>query len=261
MAETTGISWAQSTFNIVWGCEEIPHDPCCTHCYARDFSKRLGMDLWGKTKPRKEMSEHYWNDPVRWNRKAEAEGRRHRVFCSSMADVFEDHPDLVAARERLWKVIAVTPALDWMLLTKRPENMNRFAPQEWASGWPSNVWAGTTVGTQEWAQKRCPILREVPARVRWLSVEPLFEALDLGPWMDWISWVIVGGESGRRGARIMEPEWVTSLIRQCGDHKVPFFFKQKGTVLSRRMGCKAEKGDDPAEWPEEFKIQEFPKVA
>jgi protein gp37 len=260
MAEKTGISWAQSTFNVVWGCTEVPHDPCCTHCYARDFSKRLGKDLWGKDKPRQQMSEHYWNDPIRWNRKAQKEGRRHRVFCSSMADVFEDHPDLIEPRRRLWKVISETPALDWMLLTKRPEKMTEFAPDEWKNGWPSNVWAGTTVGTQEWAQKRCPIITKIPAKIRWLSVEPLFGPMDLTPWLDQISWVIVGGESGN-GARVMKREWVTSLIEQCRKFNVAFFFKQKGVVLSRLMGCKAEKGDDPSEWPEDLRIQEFPQVA
>lgn len=276
MAETTGISWAQSTFNIVWGCTEVPHDPCCTHCYAREFSKRLGKDLWGANKPRQQMGEHYWNDPLRWDRKAAKEGRRHRVFCSSMADVFEDHPDLVAPRERLWDVIAKTPHLDWMLLTKRPQNMKAMAPASWAAGWPENVWAGTTVGTQEWADKRCPILEQVPAKIRWLSVEPMFGPIDLskhfenghesgGPagWVDDpspISWVICGGESGR-GARPMQASWVTDLLGQCRRYGVSFFFKQKGVVMAKEMGCKAEKGDDPSEWPDEFKVQEFPQVA
>jgi protein gp37 len=285
MAETTGISWAQSTFNIVWGCHEVPHDPACTHCYAREFSKRIGKDLWGKSKPRQRMSEHYWNDPLRWNKKASESGVRRRVFCSSMADVFEDHPDLTAPRERLWKLIDRTPFLDWMLLTKRPENMQAMTPPSWASGWPTNVWAGATAATQEWADKRCPILAEVPARVRWLSVEPMFGPIDLTkhfgaalvaqsgePFVDnkgpaipmrvvesapLIHWVIVGGESGH-GARPMKAEWVRSMIQQCKEHKVAFFFKQKGTVMAREMGCEAAKGDDPVEWPEEFKVQEFP---
>lgn len=271
MAETTGISWAHSTFNIVWGCVEVSHDPCCTHCYAREWSKRLGKDLWGKAKHRQQMSEHYWNEPIRWNRKAVKEGRRHRVFCSSMADVFEDHPDLIEPRKRLWDMVAKTPNLDWMLLTKRPENMKVMAPASWASVWPNNVWAGATVGTQEWADKRCPILLEVPAKVRWLSIEPMFGPMDLRKYFQMadptglregspFSWAIVGGESGH-GARPMKTEWVLDLLRQCRDHDVKFFFKQKGVVLARVLGCRAEKGDDPEEWPDELRVQEFPKVA
>jgi protein gp37 len=273
MGKITGISWTNSTFNIVWGCHEVPHDPACTHCYARDFAKRLGKDLWGKSKPRQQMGEHYWNEPLRWDRKAAAAGIRHKVFCSSMADVFEDHPALVAPRERLWKLIERTPNLIWQLLTKRPENMKTMVPASWRHCWPTNIWAGTTVANQEWADKRCPILAEIPAQVRWLSVEPMFGPMDLKEHFEaghegtagWIedpspfSWVVVGGESGN-GARPMKREWVTDLLAQCREYKVPFFFKQKGNVMAKEMGCEAAKGDDPSEWPEEFKVQEFPEV-
>lgn len=273
MGKITGIGWTNSTFNIVHGCVEIPHDPACTHCYAREFSKRLGKDLWGKTKPRQQMGEHYWNDPLRWDRKAAAAGIRHKVFCSSMADVFEDHPDLVAPREQLWKLIERTPNLIWQLLTKRPENMKGMVPASWRHCWPTNIWAGTTVANQEWADKRCPILAEIPARVRWLSVEPMFGPMDLSKHFEaghesggpagWIqdpspfTWTVVGGESGN-GARPMKREWVTDLLAQCRKYKVAFFFKQKGNVMAKEMGCKDAKGADPSEFPEEFRVQEFP---
>jgi protein gp37 len=191
-----------------------------------------------------------------------------------MADVFEDHKDLVEPRKRLWEVIAKTPNLDWMLLTKRPENMVAMGPEAWAKRWPDNVWAGTTAATQEWADKRCPILAQVPAKIRWLSVEPMLGPMNLAKYFDegydgyegWvhtgslIQWVIVGGESGRH-ARLMEASWALDLLKQCRRYDVSFFFKQQGDVLARVMGARRGKGDDPTEWPEEFKIQEFPRVA
>jgi len=152
-------------------------------------------------------------------------GTRMRVFCASMADVFEDNTSIEGERQRLWQVIAETPMLDWLLLTKRPENMRRFAP--WTNEWPLNVWAMTSVENEEQAHKRIPILLEVPAIVRGLSVEPLIGPVDLTLWLNDIQWVIVGGESGL-GARPMQPDWVRSIRDQCQRADVPFFFKQWG---------------------------------
>jgi protein gp37 len=142
-----------------------------------------------------------------------------------MADVFEDHPSVREARNRLWDVIEETPMLDWLLLTKRPENMLRLSP--WQSIWPENVWAMTSVENQEQAEKRIPILARVPSVIRGLSVEPLIGPVDLRPWIKEVHWVIVGGESGAK-ARPMNPEWVYEIKRQCTEAEVPFFFKQWG---------------------------------
>jgi protein gp37 len=148
-----------------------------------------------------------------------------RVFCASMADVFEDNRSVESERMKLWSLIAETPMLDWLLLTKRPENMVRFAP--WKDPWPANVWAMTSVENQEQAVKRIPALTYVPAVVRGLSVEPLIGCVDLNPWLDKVHWVIVGGESGRE-ARPMNPAWVLHVRDQCIKANVPFFFKQWG---------------------------------
>ncbi len=256
MGETTGISWADSTFNIVWGCLEV--SPACDHCYARSVAERWGFDIWGKDKPRRQMSEHYWNDPIRWNRAAEKSGVRRRVFCSSMADVFEDHADVATARERLWPLIAKTPMLDWMLLTKRPALMTKFAPKAWADGWPSNVWAGTTAENQEFFDKRWPILKKVPAKIKWISAEPLLSDI-VGDYTG-ISWMIVGGESGA-GARRMAPEWANNILVRCTSSGTKYFMKQKGSVLAAELGCKDKVGKDPSEWPLWMQVQEFPDAA
>lgn len=240
MGENTAIEWAHHTFNPWWGCARV--SPACERCYAETFAERFPRTrgLWGARAPRKVASEKVWNDPIRWNREAEAAGERRRVFCASMADVFEDRRDLDDARDRLFDLIHATPGLDWLLLTKRPERVRLLVPQSWLLGFPENVWIGTTVEDQARADERIPHLLELPAKVRFLSCEPLLGAVDLDlvanpsvsttTWDDHergISWVIVGGESGR-GARPMHPSWATSLRDQCREAGVPFFFKQWG---------------------------------
>lgn len=238
----------------------MAHDGACTHCYAREFSKRLGNDLWGKDKPRKMQTEHYWNEPLRWDRAAAKAGVRARVFCASMSDVFEGRSDLDQHRARLWKLIEATPNLDWLLLSKRPENMIAMTPESWRGGWPKNVWAGTTTATQEWLEKRMPYLAVVPSGVLWLSVEPMLGPVKLGPWAEYVNWCIVGGESGH-GARLMKPEWARDLLAECRVHGIAYHFKQKGEALARLLGCKDKAGKDASEWPAEFRVQEYPVFA
>lgn len=158
---------------------------------------------------------------------------RARVFCASMADVFEDRRDLDRHRERLWRIIGETPDLDWLLLTKRPENVGRLAP--WTDEWPLNVWLGATAENQRWLDKRMPILSSLGARTLFLSCEPLLGPIDLSRWSQGahpglnrrIDWVIGGGESGYQ-ARPMNPDWVRSLRDQCVKDGIRFHFKQWG---------------------------------
>jgi protein gp37 len=164
---------------------------------------------------------------VKWNAEAKRLGVRARVFCASMSDVFEPRTDLDLWREKLWRLIEMTPDLDWLLLTKRPGHIKKVYP--WAHQPRENVWLGTTAENQRWADRRIERLLTVDAKVRFLSCEPLLSAIDLRPWLKeaQIHWVIAGGESGGQ-ARPTHPNWIRSLRDQCATHKVPFHFKQWG---------------------------------
>lgn len=231
MARDSRIEWTQHTFNPWWGCTKV--SPGCKHCYAETWAKRVGQDVWGPKASRRDLTDSYWRQPFAWNAEAAGSKDRPRVFCASMADVFEDRRDLDAKRLRLWKLIEATPNLSWLLLTKRPENVARLAP--WSLDWPDNVWLGATAENQLWLDKRLPFLLSNPARVRFLSCEPLLGPIDLSACAGEaaakggrkIHWVIGGGESGHH-ARPMHPEWITSLRDQCVSAGIRFHFKQWG---------------------------------
>jgi protein gp37 len=143
-----------------------------------------------------------------------------------MADVFEDRPEVELERARLWQLIEATPNLDWLLLTKRPENISSMAP--WEEQWPRNIWLGTTVESQEYAEERLPILADLKAPVKFISAEPLLGPLDVRAWLGrGLDWVITGGETGPN-ARVTDPNWFQSLMMQCRNAAVPFHFKQWG---------------------------------
>jgi protein gp37 len=301
MGETTKIAWCDHTFNAWWGCTKVSAG--CQKCYADTFSKRVGYGdrlptIWGADAERRTFGEKHWREPLKWNAAAAKAGKRARVFCSSMADVFEDRRDLDSERAKLWPLIGETPWLDWQLLTKRPENMVELAPASWRAGWPANVWAGTTVEDQERAEKRIPILADVPARVRFLSCEPLLGAVDLRRAMwpvhaQWparfdspeaaraagaevtyhrqalvsaharfVDWVIIGGESGP-GARPFHLEWARQILRDCQRSGTAAFMKQMGNRAIGVDGGRVSfpgKGDDPSEWPASLRMQEFPTM-
>lgn len=224
-------SWIEGeTFNPWWGCLKVSEE--CQKCYAEGIAKHYGKNVWGPAAntERWTFGEKHWQEPFKWNRQAEKQGHRHSVFCASMADVYEDHPQVTNEREKLWRVIEQTPWLNWLLLTKRPENILKMSP--WIGQWPDNVWIGTSVGLQKRAEERIPCLLEVPAVVRFLSCEPLLGPVDLMPWISQLQWIITGGESGTN-ARPMNMEWARSLRDQClsarlQGYQVPFFFKQVG---------------------------------
>lgn len=177
-----------------------------------------------------------WKKPIKWNKEAEERGIRYRVFCASLADVFDNQVPK-GWRADLFNLIAETPNLDWLLLTKRPQNIKKLWPWEWSAPWP-NIWLGTTVENQEEAERRIPHLIDVPASVRFLSCEPLLGPLALRPRDDFsdsghgkawlgtgIQWVIAGGESGP-GFRPVDPDWFRGIRDQCAAAGVPFLFKQ-----------------------------------
>lgn len=214
------------TFNPWWGCNKVSEE--CFRCYAKDIAHHYKHEVWGPARKtdRRLFGDHHWAEPLTWNRQAEQQGHRRNVFCASMADVFELHPMIDESRARLWKLIEATPWLNWLLLTKRPENIMTLAP--WGtSAWADNIWVGTSVGLQKRADERIPKLLEVPAAVRFLSCEPLLGPLDLSPWVNQLQWVICGGESGS-GFRPLNLDWARTLRQQCQDTNTPFFFKQHG---------------------------------
>lgn len=246
MGENTKIEWAHHTFNPWIGCQKV--GPGCDHCYAEKerATTMLGVK-WGPHEPRHRTSIANWRKPLAWDREAARKGIRYRVFCASLADVF-DNAVPVQWRMDLFNLIHATPHLDWMLLTKRIGNV---APMSTRDGFmfemiATRCWLGITVVNQEEADRDIPKLLAVPAARRFLSMEPLLGAVNLtrtmlngGPFdslrggpvsaCDWprIDWVIVGGESGPH-ARPMHPAWVRGLRDQCAAAVVPFLFKQWG---------------------------------
>lgn len=231
MAKDSKIEWTHHTFNPWWGCTKV--SPGCKHCYAETWARRIGQEVWGPKATRRMLTASYWKQPFAWNEDAGRRNVRERVFCASMADVFEDRRELDDRRAELWSIIERTPNLDWLLLTKRPQNVARMAP--WTDAWPTNVWLGATAENQRWLDKRMPYLTATNARVLFLSCEPLLGPLDLSRWVEGaragahrgIDWVIGGGESGHH-SRPMHPEWITGLRDQCMAADINFHFKQWG---------------------------------
>ena len=223
MAENSGIEWTHHTFNPWIGCQKV--SPACDHCYAEAWDARFKGERWGPHAVR--TSTKTWGNPIKWNREVSAKGERARVFCASLADVFDNHRSIHPEwRRELWKLIEETPNLDWLLLTKRPQNVPGMVPYRWITdGYPENVWLGTTVENQTEANRRVPRLAEIPARVRFLSCEPLLGPVAIRAWLPKLHWVITGGESGTK-FRAANPEWFRSLRDQCREYGVPFLFKQ-----------------------------------
>lgn len=281
MGEDTKIQWCHHTFNPWMGCTRV--SPACDACYADAGSKRFAaqhkLKLWDDGSVRHITSDAYWKQPLAWDRKAGRENVRRRVFCASFADVFEDREELRKPRERLAQLIERTPNLDWMLLTKRPENMIRFAEPFWPRTWPLNVWAGTTVEDQKRADERLPRLLDVPACIRFVSVEPLLHVVDLRAYLGGLSLVIVGGESGPH-ARPFDIECARIIREQCAETKTSFFMKQFGSKPIRHwprqafpfeptkwhaqamdiLRLKDPKGGDMSEWPVDLRVRQMPEV-
>jgi len=241
--ENSAIEWTTHTFNPWVGCSKC--SPGCENCYAKaQESDRFGRVVWGRTGTRRRTTATCWKQPLKWNRQAEISGIRPRIFCASLADVFElyrgvgtaDRPiNLDQWRKDLFDLIENTPNLDWLLLSKRAA----FACEYLQNRCLANVWAGVSVEDQAAAETRIPYLCRTPAAIRFLSCEPLLGPLNLQPYLKDIQWVIVGGESGTK-ARPMDPEWVKSIQDQCNLNKTPFFFKQWGGKNKKAAGRELE---------------------
>lgn len=264
MADRTAIEWCDATFNPWIGCTAI--SPACDHCYAQaDMDHRRHRVRWGAGQPRSRTSTDYWKKPIRWNaqrfwecsacgmrgddagfRRAghplpayptpttrapvpcyeTVEHARRRVFCASLADVFDNEVD-PGWRADLFDLIAATPNLDWLLLTKRIGNVAAMVPGTWRPRYPLNVWLGGTIANRKEMLRDAPKLQATPASVRFWSVEPMLDDLGKIPSDLFPDWVIAGGESGP-AARPLSPDWVRALRDQCAAAVVPFLFKQWG---------------------------------
>ena len=261
MGDKTGVGWTDHTYNQWWGCEKV--SPACRICYAKDQADDYGRTgLWGpgSITHRRIMAISTQEKPYVWNRHAIKTGIVEKVFTGSMGDICEPHPDVVNARKKLITIIKETTMLRWQLLTKRPENFNRFFP--WQK-WPSHVGAGCSVENQKYADERIPYLLEVPAAYHFLSVEPLLGPVDLTPYLYDLDWIIIGGESDwlseKDDAREMKLEWVTDIMEQCkAVGGIPIFMKQMGSAWAREHKAVNQKGEDMREWPKKFQIQQLP---
>ena len=267
MGEESSIAWTDATANFWMGCQRV--SPGCEHCYAETLvTTRMRLPVWGPPKTtERHRTKSAWVDVPRWNRAAKRDGVRRKVFVSSLADVFEDHPAVAPWRMEALHLLERCRNLDVQLLTKRPQNIMRMVPAHWRAAWPDHIWIGTTVEDQRRVEERIPHLLGVPARVRFLSCEPLLESVDLtrldiftndrwpkslpnepatyydvlsgrGLRPSWtgvsietagpsVSWVIVGGESGA-SARPFDLAWARSIVSQCREAEVPCFVKQMG---------------------------------
>jgi protein gp37 len=231
MADITEISWTDSTFNPWIGCTKV--SPGCDHCYAEALAARYGWARWGKH-PRYRTSAANWDKPRAWNadgpRFLRLHGHRRRVFCASLADVFDNRTPK-EWRAELFALIHATGELDWQILTKRPQNIAKMLPADWAYGYP-HVWLGTTTEDEKHYRMRWPVLSKIPAARRFISYEPAVGQLGNLAITDTLpDWIICGGESGP-GARIMNPQWARELRDQCITLGVAFFHKQWGTYKS-----------------------------
>ena len=246
MSARTAIAWTDHTHNPWIGCTRI--SPGCDNCYAAaewGEGGRFSRVVWGGERSRTKKQ----NDPVKWDRDAAAAGVRRRVFCASLADVFDNQvPE--DWRADLWALIARCRNLDWLLLTKRPQNIGKMLPPDWGDGWP-HVWLGCTAENQEEADRRLPILLRVPAVVHFASVEPQLEAVDLRQYLAaGLDWVIVGGESGS-GCRPFNPDWARVLRDQCRTADTAFFMKQ--------LGGNRDKRDRITDLPLDLRVREWPR--
>lgn len=302
MATTTSIEWCDHTFNAWRGCTKVA--PECRECYAETMSKRNpnALGIWSDKGKRVVAAESYWRLPIQWNAAAKRDGVRRTVFSLSLADAFEDwigpmmsagkspivlgkdyrastgeadRLTMIDVRRRLFRLIDETPFLDWLLLTKRPQNIGlmwtpvqRGDVEDHVDPRRSNVWLGTTAGTQETANENVPHLLKCEDLCRFLfvSAEPLlgevdfrmipcpieldregaqyYDALDgrsywrtgdpgvSGPSLDWM---IVGGESGSKDSRPMNPDWARKIRDDCAATKTPFLFKQWGDFAPRTV--------------------------
>jgi len=260
------INWTTHTFNCWEGCTKV--SPGCANCYAKKRDDRQMIEPvshWGSGAPRRMTSDSYWKQPLAWDRKAAKAETRPRIFSGSLCDWADDEAP-AGQRSRLWGLIRQTPHLDWLLLTKRASNIEKYLPPDWNTGY-ANVWLGVTCENKQHGLPRLEALREIPATVHFLSCEPLLE--DLGEMsLEGIEWVIVGGETGSN-ARSMDVAWAEGIVEQCRKQGVHVWMKQLGKSPARNSelltvpGAKGTNAENINQWPDDIRalqIRELPVV-
>ena len=235
MGKRTPIGWCDDTFNPWMGCQSV--SPGCDNCYAEALVKRYGHADWGPHAERKRTAASTWAQPIRWNLASRLSKRPALVFCSSLADVF-DNKAPPGALDDLWRLIEKTPWLVWLLLTKRPQRIKQSLPGNWhrpanrfigksGDGVPHNVWLGISAENQTEYDRRWPILADIPCRRRFVSYEPALGPLDILKFQTRPDWLIWGGESGP-DSRPMQAKWALDITSQCERASIPVFGKQWG---------------------------------
>ncbi len=235
MAIESGISWTDATYNPWIGCTKV--SPACDHCYAeRDNAHRKWVEGWGLGVPRRRTKT--FRDPIKWNKEAERTGIRTRVFCASLADVFDNEvpPEW---RDELWVLIRQTPHLRWMLVTKRIGNAAKMLPIDFSAKTYPHVGLMSTLENQEVWNRDYRKLKAIDAAWHGVSAEPLLGPIDMGPMVYHhgpIDWMITGGESGKE-FRALDMDWVRSIRDQCATHGITFHHKQNGGITGKVAGC------------------------
>lgn len=251
MGEKTGISWTDHTFNGWTVCTEV--SPGCDNCYARTLAKnRMGLG-WGAGVPR-HLFKGTWNNPLKWNEMARRENKKHKVFAMSLAD-WADSEVPKEWRDRFWKLVKDTPWLEWQLLTKRHISRD-IMPEDWGFGYP-NVWLGVSVESKGYEYRVADLIK-IPAKIHWVSAEPLLEDLDwAGMSYLGIDWFVVGGESDQsHKAREFRVDWASNALRECHVFNSKVFVKQLGS--NSGLDLKDRHGANINEFPIDLRVQEFP---
>jgi protein gp37 len=227
MGEQSAISWTDATYNPWIGCTRV--SPACDNCYAaRDNERRHWIDGWGSGVARRRTKTA--KDVLRWNREAETTGRPLRVFCASLADVFDNEVEQLW-RDDLWQLLRITPHLRWILLTKRIGNAPKMLPADWPF---ANAGLMATLENQPVWDRDFHKLMAIPAAWHGVSAEPLLGRIDIGDARP--DWIITGGESGPH-FRPLDIDAVRFLRDQCARNGVTFHHKQNGGTRGKDAGC------------------------
>lgn len=277
MAQQSKIQWTDATWNIARGCTKVDAD--CKFCYM--YRQSLNSTRYVPNQVIRTKT--VFNLPLKLEYPS-------KIFTSSLTDFF--HEDIDSYRDEAWEIIRKCPQHTFQILTKRPERINQCLPEDWGQGW-DNVWLGTSVGSQKAADVRVPLLLKVPAKIRFLSIEPLHAEVNLThmdvelagdkewcfinclsgkhddmarpcPPVPTVDWVIVGGESGNENGkykyRPCNIEWIERIVTDCQKNDTAVFVKQLGTHLSKAMKLNDRHGGDIEEFPDHLKVRQFPEL-